>query len=141
MTPPAVLSWAAVSGRVSLTRRPFNLLDRPWVMNLLWFSALGEIVADKLPFIPSRTDPGPFLARVASGAGVAAAQFSADNRSPMVGAVLGAGVAAVQTFAGYSVRMRLNQSLPNPIAGSIGDATALANALLAVVSRTRRRIW
>ncbi len=141
MMPAAVLSWATVSGRISLTQWPFSLLGRPWVMNLFWFSVLGEIVADKLPFTPPRTDPGPLLARAASGAGVAAAQFSASNRSPWVGGLLGAGVAATQTFAAYSVRARLNQGLPNPVSGSVGDLIALASALMAVASKKERWIW
>lgn len=141
MTSPALLSWEAVSGRVTFTRWPFTLLHRPWVMNLLCVSAMGEIVADKMPFTPARTEPGPLLVRVLSGAGVAAAQFSADGRSPWIGGTVGAAVAGAQTFAGYTVRMRLNQRFPNTLSGIVGDTTTLACALGAVAPRKRRWIW
>lgn len=141
MTPLAALSWAAASGRTKLRDRPFNLLHRPWVVNVLWLCALGEFAADKLPFTPSRTAPGPLAGRMAAGAAVSAAQFVADKRSPWIGAALGAAVAGAQTFASSSVRRRLNDDLPNPLSGSVGDAAALAYALPAVARRKRRRIW
>lgn len=140
MAPAAVLSWAAVSGRVTFKQWPFSLLGRPWAMKLLWLSAVGEIAVDKLPFTPTRTNPGPLFGRVVSGAGVSAAQFSAEGRSAALGGVLGAAVAAAQTFATHTVRVRLNESLPNPISGSVGDLMTLAYALGAVSSKKRRRI-
>lgn len=141
MTPLAALSWATVSGRIKLRRWPFSLLGRPWVMNLLWLSAVGEFAGDKLPITPPRTQPLPLAGRVTAGAALAATQFVADGRSPWFGALLGAGVAAGQTFASRTTRARLNQFLPNPLAGVAGDAVALAYALTAVAPRKRRWIW
>jgi uncharacterized membrane protein len=141
MTPVAALSWAAVSHRIALKPWPFSMLGRPWVMNLVWLAALGEIAVDKLPFTPNRTSPGPLAGRMVFGAAVAATQFVADGQSPWTGGVLGAVVAAAQSFAGRSTRVRLNQLLPNPISGVIGDAATLTYSLTAVAPRKRRWIW
>jgi uncharacterized membrane protein len=141
MTPIAALSWAAASGRLTLKRRPFSLLARPEVMNLLWLSALGEILVDKLPFTPSRTAPGPLAARVASGAAAAATQFVADGRSPWIGGMLGGVAGAAQSFAGRSSRTQLNHVVPNPISGVVEDLTTVTYALGAVARRKRRWIW
>ena len=47
--------------------------------------ALGELVADKLPFIPSRTSPGPLFGRVVLGALSGATLCAAAGHSVAVG--------------------------------------------------------
>lgn len=138
MTPMAVLSWAAVSGRITVKRRPFSLLTGPEVMNVLWLSALGELLVDKLPFTPSRTSPGPLAARIASGAAAAATQFAADGRSPWIGGMLGGVAGAAQSYAGRSSRTHLNNVVPNPVSGVVEDLTTVAYALGAVARGKRR---
>lgn len=140
-TPVAVLSWAAVSGRIRLKSWPFRLLARPEMMNFLWFCALVEIFGDKLPITPKRTWPPSLLTRIGSGATTAATQFVADGRSLWLGALLGAVIGAAQTFAGYSLRTGLNRVLPNPISGVVGDAMALACSIGAIARKKRRWIW
>jgi uncharacterized membrane protein len=62
---------------------------------LLVAAAIGELIADKLPWVPSRTEPLPFLGRVTGGivcGGVAAGP---------IGALAGAATATATTIAGY----------------------------------------
>lgn len=56
-------SWATRCNGARWTGTPLAFLDRevtPIILNVL---ARGELVADKLPFIPSRTSPPAFLGR------------------------------------------------------------------------------
>ena len=141
MTPFAALSWAASSGRIELERRPYSLLSRPWLSNLLWLFALGELFVDKLPITPNRTDPGPLAGRIVIGAGVGATCFVAGKRSPWVGGLVGGAVTAAQTFSAANLRAQLNTRLPNPVSGSVEDIIPIVFALGAVASWRRRPLW
>ncbi|UJA20347.1 hypothetical protein HJD18_09080 [Thermoleophilia bacterium SCSIO 60948] len=71
----------------------------------LVIAALGEVVADKTPFVPSRTDPGPLFGRVMSGAGCG--WVAGGPRGSLVG---GAG-AAVSAVAAGGLRSALSRRL------------------------------
>ena len=66
MTPPAIVAWAAQSwpgvGESSLA-----FMANPITAWVLTAFAVGELIADKLPFIPSRLDPGPLVAELPKG--------------------------------------------------------------------------
>src|SRR4051812_4406680 len=49
-----------------------SLLGSPTVATVLGALAVGEIVADKMPWMPNRTDPPGLIARAGSGAFVGA---------------------------------------------------------------------
>lgn len=134
MTPIAAVSWGANSHRMSLTRPPFTVLGRPWVMNGFALAALGEMAVDKLPFIPSRTVPAIVGGRVGWGSVAGAAAFMADDRSPGLGAVVGGVGALAGTYGGYGVRTMLSArlGLPDPLSGTLGDAAAVTLSLWAV---------
>lgn len=56
--------------------------------------ALGELVADKLPFVPSRLGAPALAGRVALGGTAAVAQARRDGHDPLVPALVGAASAA-----------------------------------------------
>jgi uncharacterized membrane protein len=65
---PAAVSWAASQGWLKIRDERLEILSRPTTSRVLAGLALGELVGDKLPMTPSRTMPGPFAVRIASGA-------------------------------------------------------------------------
>lgn len=65
--------------------------------------ALGEIVADKLPFVPSRTSAGPLGGRIASGA------LSGGARGGSRAAVAAAALAVVAAYGGQHTRQWLGR--------------------------------
>jgi uncharacterized membrane protein len=90
---------------------------------LAWLAG-GEMIADKMPFIPSRTDPLPLVGRIVSGALAGASACGGRRRVPC--ALAGAAGAVVATFA--LVRLRQFASarrIPNVLAGAIEDALAI----------------
>jgi uncharacterized membrane protein len=137
ITPLATISWAASSGRLELPRGvPFSLLARRSVSNALLLAAASEVVGDKLPFIPPRTETGPLLGRIAFGAVAGAIGFAAEDEPIPWGAAVGGLAAAWGSFAGLSTRTQLTHSgVPALMAGIIGDVLAVTLAVAAVLQR------
>lgn len=134
MTPLAVLSWGASSGEISLKGSQFELLANPKVTVGLALAAAGEMVADKLPMTPPRTQPLPLVFRVLNGALAGAVMFEAEDEPVLAGAAVGAVSAAAGSFAGYGLRMMLQKQagMPNSIAGVIGDIQSVALSMAGV---------
>jgi uncharacterized membrane protein len=103
------------------------LLRSPVAQRLLVLLAVGEFVGDKLPFIPSRLEPGPLFGRMLLGALAGTAIASETRRSPALGAVLGAGGAVIGAQAGYYARVALGRAtgIPDPVWGAVEDAAAV----------------
>ncbi|WP_334164238.1 DUF4126 family protein [Phenylobacterium sp.] len=131
-TAPAAVAWAAVSGRLILADTPMAVLGSPVAAWILTGLAALELVGDKLPKTPSRKAPGPFVARVVSGALVGAAVGWAAGQV-LAGAVAGALGAGLGTLGGYAARMglarRLGRDLP---AALLEDVVAVVGAALVV---------
>src|ERR1035441_3728957 len=68
MLAPAAISWAAGSGILNVDRTPLAFMGYRYTPIIFTVLALGELIADKLPFTPSRKSPPPFIARIVSGA-------------------------------------------------------------------------
>lgn len=139
MTPPAFVAWAARLGRLRLEGTLLSFLGVPvtaWVFSAL---ALGELVADKLPSTPARTRPGPFVARMVSGAMSGGAVAAGSGGALGVGAVLGAVGAVVGTLAGYNARVRLVPALgvPDTVVALVEDLVAVGGALAIVAGLGR----
>jgi len=127
MTAPAFVAWGARLGRLQLGGTALAWLGSgvaAWVCLAL---ALGELVADKLPRTPSRTQPGPFAARVVSGALSGAGLAVGAGGSLAAGVVLGALGAVAGALGGYRARTRLVPAL-----GIHDSAVALVEDLIAV---------
>jgi len=94
-----------------------------WIAMLL---AGGELVADKLPAAPNRTDPLSLAARVSSGALCGAVVSRVAKRDVIAGALLGGLAAAGSTFLTFHWRRKLADSIPAPLAAIAEDAAVIA---------------
>jgi uncharacterized membrane protein len=114
MAAPALLARAIRRGDVPDPKgTPYELLGR--LSPLLQLLMVGEMVADKTPFIPSRTSAGSLLGRAASGALVAAALRASGGRGDRgSAALLGALSAVAAAFAGENLRTQGAQRLGVP---------------------------
>jgi uncharacterized membrane protein len=124
MMPLAVLNWT--SDRTQSGTASAALL-------LTTLAALGEVVADKLPVVPSRTSPGPLTGRLVIGGLVGMVLCRRAHLPPVLGIVTGAMGAAAGTFAGNYSRTRLSQAtkIPDLLWGGLEDMLALGLSLLA----------
>ncbi len=133
MTAPAVVAWGAHLGRLHLQGSLLAFFAH--TISLVVFSvfAVGELIADKLPFIPARTQLGPLAVRIIFGALCAAALCtSAAVVSPIAGALLGAVGGVAGAFAGYTYRRRLASMAPDLVLALLEDLVAVGGGLLLV---------
>jgi uncharacterized membrane protein len=132
MTPPAVVAWAARLGHLELTATPLAWLGSGVAAWLFAAAALGELVADKLPFTPNRTAVGPFLGRLLTGALAGGALVTGHGGSLAGGAVAGVAGAIVGTFGGYRARTSLVRALGTPdyVVAVLEDLVAVGGAIL-----------
>ena len=89
-----------------LTYRPVGVL--------FGLFAAGELVGDKLPFLPARTAPGPLFGRIQFGALAGSAAFTEQDEPAWQGALIGAACAVAGAFAGYNYRTRVARALNVP---------------------------
>jgi uncharacterized membrane protein len=133
--PLALLALEANQGKFAADARPpWSLLRSRAALLGLGFSAIGELIVDKLPFVPSRIDAGPLAGRVVVG-GVVGAALSADaGHSGPVGGLVGAVSAGLGTVGAYHARLALGRAtpVPDPVWGAVEDALAITLGLLAI---------
>ncbi|MEO9220562.1 MAG: hypothetical protein ABI251_02070 [Mycobacteriaceae bacterium] len=86
----------------------------------------GELVIDKLPATPSRTQPPALGVRVLSGAGGATALARREHADPTWASVLGGAGAVLGTRSGAAWRAWAAQRMPDWQAALIEDAVAVA---------------
>ncbi len=132
MTAPAIVAWAAHLGWLQLEATPLAFLSTPVARYVLLALMLAELVADKLPFTPSRKRPGPFIARILSGGLAGAALAVGLGHSLPMGAVAGVLGGVAGTLGGYRARMGLVRTLevPDYVVALTEDVVAVGGALL-----------
>jgi uncharacterized membrane protein len=129
------MSSLALLGLTSDTHSTSTQVSIKW---LPLVAVLGETVADKLPFIPSRTRPGPFIGRLVIG-GISGYILCRREQAPaipgVITAILGAGAGA---FASTYGRARLSKitKIPDPVLGILEDV--LVTGLGTLVVRKKR---
>jgi uncharacterized membrane protein len=132
MMAPAAIAWAACCRGLGLQGSWLAFLGyrfTPWILSLL---AVGELVADQLPSIPSRKTPGPFGARLLTG-GVSGAAIGIGLGSWLPGLLLGMAGAVIGTLGGAAARAWLAAAFRSDRpAALIEDAVAIL-ASVAVV--------
>lgn len=96
------------------------LLKRPETAAALKFMAAGELLMDKMPFAPARTEVAPLMGRVVVGAFVGAA---ISKKEWIQGAAVGAAGALVSTYVAYVIRKTLHEEahIPNIVLGVVED--------------------
>jgi uncharacterized membrane protein len=133
MSAPALLSRAASRGDIGgIEGTPFAFLASPRAARILTVLAVGEALADKLPFSPDRISPPGLIGRMASGALVGAALFAAAERRTTLGAGLGLLAAAAASYPSYYLRVKTQEKLgaPNWAVGLVEDVLAEGAGLL-----------
>jgi uncharacterized membrane protein len=132
MTAPAVVAWGAHLGWLHLERSWLAFFTNKISLVVFSLFALGELVADKLPFIPGRTQPGPLIVRIVFGAICAAALAVSAVASPVLGGLLGAVGAVAGAYAGYTYRTRLAGKVPDLVLALLEDLVAVGGGLFLV---------
>lgn len=133
---PALMSRSGVPLPTTAgENRAVRLLTSPSARRLLPLAAAGELIGDKLPFAPDRTDPPALTARVASAALMAGVLASCRGRRAAPSALI-ASVAAVAS-AHLMVRLRraAGHRMPDAVAGALEDCLALGVGRTLVHSR------
>jgi uncharacterized membrane protein len=132
MTPLAAVAWGARLGWLHLDGTPLTFLGSAPAAYLLTALMLAELVADKLPRTPSRTQPGPFIGRIVTGGLAGAALLGGTGGLLALGALLGALGAVAGTLGGYKARTGLVRMLgvPDYVVALAEDAVAVGGACL-----------
>ena len=147
-----IASQAARHSLIPLRRSQLRFMRSSTTANIFSALAVGELVADKFPSMPSRLQAGALIARAASGAmcGTAIASTRrARGKTIAAGAVLGGLAAIAGTFAGYHLRRQLNAKLNVPDSAlavvedmlAIGCSTAIVSRCATLMSFATRGMF
>jgi uncharacterized membrane protein len=135
MAAPAILSRSASSGLLKIAAPRLTFLNSGPTTTVTTLLALAEMIADKTPNIPNRTDPGPLAVRFISGGICGAALCSARHQRIAAGFALGGLAAVAGAYIGFELRKRAAQHhLPNIAVALAEDAIAVGTGLSAMSS-------
>ena len=132
MTAPAVVAWGAHLDWLHLQGSLLAFLANKISLAVFSLFAIGELIADKLPFIPPRTQAGPLGVRVIFGAMCGAALCISGAASPLLGGVLGGLGGVAGAFAGYHYRRSLSGKVPDLLLALLEDLAAVGGGFLLV---------
>lgn len=128
MAPLALLS-RQLAGRSARGHSPaLRLLTQRPTANILTALAAAEMVADKTPVVPDRTEPQPLGGRIAMGALAGAAVAMWRGGPAGWAALVGGAAAAASTHLAYRLRKAAGQAAPIPdvVLGLAEDALVVA---------------
>jgi uncharacterized membrane protein len=133
LTAPAAVSWAAYVGWLKLDG-PLGLFGHVASVAVFTVLAIAELVADKLPKTPARTELLGLGARIVTGSISGAAVAAAGGQPAVLGAVLGAAGGIAGAFGGFQARTRLVKDLGTRdfVVAVLEDAIAVVGSLLVV---------
>lgn len=131
-TPLAVVCWATKLKWLSLAATPFAFFGSNVVIAVATFLAVGELIGDKLPWIPNRTTLLPLAGRMTMATLCALALCFASGTAPawpIGAAILGAVAAAL---AGFYLRRALTSraQLPDLLVAAVEDLIAVGGSFL-----------
>jgi uncharacterized membrane protein len=130
LTAPAILAWAAKRRWIRLGNSPFATIISAKASKRITDLAVSELIADKLPFTPSRLKAGPLASRIVSGAVCGATIYGLVEQPLMEGAFLGAAGAIAGAFAGHYTRKRVSHDKPNLGIAVLEDALAIGGGIV-----------
>lgn len=137
--PGAVLAFRQPDAPRSAGWRNWPILRNAWGRRALMLSGAGELVGDKLPSTPNRTDPNALAGRLVFGAvaGLAIGSEGRGKAALVKGAIAGLAGAAIGSFGGYRARKALVNmtGLPDPAVAVVEDLAAVSLANSAVQHR------
>lgn len=130
MTAPAAVCWAAHFGWLRLSGSKLDFLGRPVALWIITVMALGELIADKLPRTPARTEPIGLLARALLGGFCGFVVAIARNAGPVFPMTIAVAGALLAAFGGYHARRSLVRRFPVPdfVVALAEDAIVVAGA-------------
>ena len=134
LTAPALVSWAMRLGWLDLSGSRLSFLGSTAATIILTILALCELVADKLPRTPNRTDAGPLTFRIITGGFSGIVVCASAHQSIALGAILGGLGAIASAFAGYRIRQSLVKDFgfPDLPIAVTEDIIAIGGGLLIV---------
>jgi uncharacterized membrane protein len=143
MSAPALVSRIVNTSRTPMVLVPLKFLNSPATMKTTLVLAAGELIADKLPFVPNRTSALPLIGRAVTGALSGAAICSARKRKWLTGALLGGAAAVGAAYAAYELRKRVVKrfKLPDAVVALAEDGiVAGASSLILSNLTTNGRV-
>jgi uncharacterized membrane protein len=138
MTGVAVVSIAAQRGWpdlgwLHLGPTGLAFLGKPIWMYVFLVAAVGELITDKLSFVPPRIQPGPLVWRFIMGAVCGSALALAAGLSWIFPAAVGGVAALVGAYAGYWLRRSItSRNVKDLPVALLEDAIAILLSLFAV---------
>jgi uncharacterized membrane protein len=134
LTAPALVSWAAHLGWLDLSGSWLSFLGSRAAIIVLSLLAFAELVADKLPKTPKRTNLGPLVFRMITGGFSSIAICTSAHQSLLIGTILGVLGSLASAFAGYEIRHRLVEAfgLPDFGVAAAEDIVAIGGGFLIV---------
>ena len=132
MTAPAVVAWGAHLDWLHLQGSHLAFLANKISLVVFSLFAIGELIADKLPFIAPRTQAGPLGVRILFGAMCGAALCISGAASPLLGAILGGLGGIAGALAGYHYRRSLSGKVPDLLLALLEDLVAVGGGFLLV---------
>jgi uncharacterized membrane protein len=139
VTATAIIALAARRKWIHLGNSPFARLISGRASRRITELAISELIADKLPFTPSRLSARSLASRVASGV-ICGATVCGAAKCPLGDGVILGGLGAVAgALSGYYVRRRLQQGMPDFAGGLLEDALAISGGafIMATISIAR----
>ncbi|MDB6146830.1 MAG: putative transrane protein [Spartobacteria bacterium] len=133
-TPLALISWLAIWGWVPLAGSPLWFFGTTTAAVILSILAVGELIADKLPKTPPRTQVAPIAGRAVTGACSAAALCVAAGQPWILGVLAGVLGSVAGAFGGFHLRRFFVQRLkiPDLLVALTEDFATIAGASLLV---------
>lgn len=131
---PLAASRAVRERNLDLAGTPLALLGTSRGAHVAAALALGELIADKMPFIPSRIETPGLAARFLSGALAGASVARARHGKWFAAAMVGGAAAIGAAYAGYELRRRggIVSGLPDPVVALIEDVIVIGSGLALV---------
>jgi uncharacterized membrane protein len=135
MTAPMIVSWAARLGWLPLDATPLAFLGHAWTPWILTALAVTELIYDKRPGVPSRTEPPGLISRIITGA-LSGGAIGAAGGVLVGGLAAGVAGAVAGTFGGRAFRGWLADLFKRDWpAALLEDVIAIGGALLTVAAR------
>jgi uncharacterized membrane protein len=127
---PIALMAAATGARTMVGVTAASRLRSVELMKVAAALALLELIGDKIPGIPNRTDLGPMVGRAAAGAFIGASVAQATGRDRVAGAIMGSLFAIAGAQLSFRLRRTLTRALPAVAAALVEDAIVVGAARL-----------
>ncbi len=133
MTPGALIAGASLMG-LRTPGRPAGLGSRVGKVAALVLG-LGELLGDKQPSAPDRTEPGALMARALSAC--MAGMALAPRGRARLGGLLAVATAVPSAFVGLKARARCTEAVGPKKSAVIEDVVVVLGGLACVVSAAR----